>query len=472
MAWDRQVLMPPGGAPARTAHTAALSSMLHQERTSEELRSALEQAALEIDPSSEDAATVRVLQREISIHSKLPADLVEAKAKVSSDAYEKWRQARAQSDFNLLSPYLERLFDIARETANLLGHTDHIYDPLVDLFEEGATYEQAKAMFDAMKGPIRELVELAPSVDTSFLYGEWNTETLVSFAGRMARQIGFDFDKGRLDPTTNAFCSNMSSADVRMTTRPARHFGGILFSTLHEMGHGLYEQGSPSEWDRTPLAGGISLGVHESQSRTWENIVGRSYGFWRFFYPQLQEALPAFAAVDLATFYQAVNQIEPGPIRIGSDELTYNLHILVRFELECEILTNEVEVRDLPEAWNEKYRAYLGIVPKNDAEGCLQDVHWSRGSVGYFPTYAMGNMIGWQIWHRLEKDIPNTEDLMAAGNFERIHAWLREHVYSQGRRYRPTDLLMRVTGKAFGPDDYIAGMRAKYGTGLDVHNSV
>jgi carboxypeptidase Taq len=248
--------------------------MLHQEWTSEELRSALEQAALEIDPSSEDAATVRVLQREISIHSKLPADLVEAKAKVSSDAYEKWRQARAQSDFNLLSPYLERLFDIARETANLLGHTDHIYDPLVDLFEEGATYEQAKAMFDAMKGPIRELVELAPSVDTSFLYGEWNTETLVSFAGRMARQIGFDFDKGRLDPTTNAFCSNMSSADVRMTTRPARHFGGILFSTLHEMGHGLYEQGSPSEWDRTPLAGGISLGVHESQSRTWENIVG------------------------------------------------------------------------------------------------------------------------------------------------------------------------------------------------------
>lgn len=361
--------------------------------------------------------------------------------------------------------FLERLFDIARETAESLGYRDHIYDPLIDLFEQGATRAQAQAMFDAIKKPIRELANhaAAEDVDDSFLYSDWDAAELTAFAQNIAEHIGFDFHRGRLDVTTNAFCTNFSRDDVRLTARPSRHIGGILFSALHEMGHGLYEQGSPEKWDRTPLAGGVSLGLHESQSRTWENIVGRSRGLWSFFYGALQTEFPQLQCRSTEDFYRAINKVQPDPIRIGSDELTYNLHILVRFELECEILTGEVPISNLPEAWNEKYRSYLGIVPKNDGEGCLQDVHWSRGSVGYFPTYSMGNMISWQIWHRLEKDLPDPEALMAAGNFKPILDWLTENVYSCGKRYSPSELLLRVTGKPFGAQDYIDGMTKKYG---------
>jgi len=467
MAWDKQVLMPPGGAQARTEHTASLSAMLHSVWVSDELKAGADAAVAEAEVGSEDAAALRVLQREMEIQRKIPARLILEKARASSDAYEAWREARAQSNFAKLAPFLERLFDIARETAELLGYTNHIYDPLIDLFEEGATKDQAQAMFDAIKKPIRQLADIATEteVDDTFLYGDWDSKKLIAFSKAMTSKVGFDYNRGRLDLTTNAFCTNFSCGDVRLTARPSMHIGGILFSTLHEMGHGLYEQGSPRKWDRTPLSGGVSLGFHESQSRTWENIVGRSKGFWHGFLPDLQAGFSPLKGQSLEKFYAAINKVEPGPIRIGSDELTYNLHILVRFELECELLTGEVPVSELPEAWNEKYRQYLGIVPKNDGEGCLQDVHWSRGSVGYFPTYAMGNMIGWQIWRRLEEDLPDTEDMMTAGNFRPILDWLTENVYKMGKRFTPQELLLQITGKPFGADDYIAAMTAKYGAG-------
>lgn len=466
MGWDQQVLMPPGGTAARSAHMAILSRKAHEVMVSDEVRRLLEEVESEVEPGSDRAAAVRAFKREVDVRQALPSELVERKSRVSSEAYQAWREAKANSDFPKLAPHLKELFDIAKETSERRGFGDHVYDPLIDLFEEGATYAQAKSMFDTLKGPIRELIDYQGErgpVDARFLQGDWDQEALRAWAQRTAETIGYDFERGRLDITTNAFCTNFSRGDVRMTTRPNDRVEGIVFSSLHEMGHGLYEQNCPAEWDRTPLASGISLGVHESQSRLWENIVGRSLPFWRRFLPDLQQALPGLKDVDASTFYYAINRVEPGPIRIGSDELSYNLHILIRFEMECEILEGKVPIAEIPDAWNAKYWSYLGVMPKNDGEGCLQDVHWSRGSVGYFPTYSMGNLISWQVWEALLVDIPNADALVEDGNFVPILNWLTERIYSQGKRYRPDDLVQRVTGHAMSADAYIRGMQGKYG---------
>ncbi|MBN9501247.1 MAG: hypothetical protein J0H02_05670 [Armatimonadetes bacterium] len=238
--------------------------------------------------------------------------------------------------------------------------------------------------------------------------------------------------------------------------------GSAIFGSLHEAGHGMYEQGSPRAWDRTPLAGGVSYGLHESQSRTWENIVGRSRAFWQHFLPHLQRAFPQIAGKDLDTFYKAINKVKPSLIRVEADELTYNLHTMVRFEIECDVLTGALAVKDIPEVWNAKYTDYLGVTPPNDSEGCLQDVHWSMGSIGYFPTYSMGNLLSYQIWNALERDIPNTQDLMAAGNFKPMLEWLQANVYSQGKKHKPKDLIVQVTGKPMEATDYLQGLGAKY----------
>lgn len=464
MMWDRQVLMPPGGGPARTAHVGRLSRMAHTLFTAQETHDLLEKA--KSDANSEDElATIRVVTRDLRVQDALSTDMVERKSKVSSDAYDAWRVARTTSDFKKLEPYLVELFDIARETAESLGYKEHIYDALIDLFEEGTTTAAAQKMFDEIKEPSKAIMRMLDErgqVDASFLEGAWDQEALRAFSQDVADAIGFDFSRGRLDITTNAFCTNLSANDVRMTARPSASLNGIVFSSMHEMGHGLYEQGMPSTWERTPLIGGISNGVHESQSRTWENIVARSFGFWKRFLPDLQRHLPALSGVDSDRITRAVNHVEPGPIRIGSDELTYNLHILIRFELECDLVSGKVAVKDLPEAWIAKYKSYLGITPKNDGEGVLQDVHWSRGMVGYFPTYSMGNMMSWQIWHTLEKDVPNTDDLMAAGNFKPILGWLQDKIYSQGKRFTPRDLITRVTGRPMESKDYVLGMQRKF----------
>ena len=466
MNWDRQVLMPPGGTEARTAHVGRLSVLAHEILVSEEFRRAVDDLERASEPGTPEAAMARVLQRELRIKTRLPTELVRRKAQVSGDAYEAWKQAKAEANFSRLAPFLQELFDIARETAERLGYTEHIYDPLIDLFEEGATHADAARMFEQIKQPIVDLVrqiqERGSQPDDRVLRRDWDQEKLREVAEAMARAIGYDFERGRLDIAPNAFCTNFGPCDVRMTTRPSEHLKGIVSSSLHEMGHGLYEQGTPPQWARTPLAGGISLAVHESQSRTWENIVGRSRGFWTYFLPKLQAAFPALDAVSLDDFVKMINRVQPEFIRVGADELTYNLHILVRFEMECEILTGEVTIDDMSEAWNAKYEAYLGIRPPNDALGVLQDVHWSRGSVGYFPTYAMGNMIGAQIWRVLEQDLGNTDGLMADGHFKPILGWLQERVYAQAKLFPPRELVTRITGRPLETKDWLEYVRGKY----------
>ncbi len=466
MNWDRQVLMPPGGATARTAHVGILTSKAHALFTGDEFARALEAFEAEAQPGSEDVAMAAALRREVDIETKLPQELIKRHSRVSSDAYETWKTAKATNNFPLLAPFYEQLFDIAGETAGLLGYTNHIYDPLIDMYEQGATYSDAEAMFQGIKQPIVDLVrkirEEGTPVDDAALVGDWDKEALRLFSEQTISAIGFDLDRGRLNLAPNAFCSGTSCSDIRMTTRASEHLKGIVSSSLHEMGHALYEQNSPLKWDRTPLAGGISLAVHESQSRLWENIVGRSRGFWTYFLPKLQASFPRLGGLDVDSFYRALNKVEPDFIRVGADELTYNLHILVRFEIEVEILTGQVKIKDLPEAWNAKYTDYLGITPPTDTLGCLQDVHWSRGSVGYFPTYSMGNLIGGQMWKCVKHDLGDTDSLMAKGEFAPILGWLTDKVYQHARSIPPRELVTQVTGRPMEPTDWLAYATAKY----------
>lgn len=465
LSWDQQVLMPAGGAAARAAHAGRLRRLAHERLTGDEMLRAVEEAARETGPETDEGRAVAALQRELDTETKLPTELVVRKARLSSEAYETWKVAKATNDFPLLAPHLRGLFDVARETTDALGYADHPYDALINLYEFGATYAEARATFDAIKGPIVSLVrEIGekPPVDDSALRGAFDPEGLRRFAEKTASAVGFDFERGRLNVCPNAFCTNLGSTDVRMTTRPSDHVKGIVSSSLHEMGHGLYEQGSPAAWDDTPLAGGISLAVHESQSRLWENVVGRSRGLWTRFLPNLQAGFPQIA-LDVDGMVRAMNKVQPEFVRVGADELTYNLHILVRFELEVELITGSLAMDDLPEAWNAKYTDYLGITPPNDTLGCLQDVHWSRGSVGYFPTYTFGNLIGLQMWEVLQRDLGDTDALMAQGDFAPILGWLSERVYQQGKRYAPRELVTRVTGSPMKPDAWLRYARSKYG---------
>ena len=465
MDWDQQTFMPKGGAEARAEHLGILSRMAHETFVADETRNALEEA--KIEATDLDATMLRIVGRDLDLATKLPTKLVEEKTRLAAIAHEQWVEARAKNDFASFAPTLERMFEIAREEAEHLGYKEHIYDALLDQYEEGATAADCRAMFDAIKGPQVELVKrikAQPEIDDKFLYGSWDEKKQSAFTESLAKAIGFDFDRGRQDTAPHPFCTGWSIGDVRLTTRYKPYLGSAIFGTLHESGHGMYEQGSPMAWDRTPLAGGTSLGVHESQSRLWENIVGRSRAFWERFLPSLKTEFSALGDVDLDTFYRAINKVEPSLIRVEADELTYNLHVLVRFELECDILTNKLAVKDLPEAWNAKYEEYLDVTPPTDSEGCLQDVHWSMGSIGYFPTYSMGNLLSYQIWRTLQREVGDTDVLISEGKFEPILGWLVNNVYAKGRTLPPKELVQQVTGKPLGAEDYLEGLSAKYTT--------
>ena len=461
MEWDQQTFMPHGGAEARAEHLGRLSKMAHETFTSDETL----RLAQDAEGEGDDAAMLRVVRRDLDLATKLPTELVAEKTRLGAIAHEAWVKARAEDDFASFAPCLERMFEIAREEAEHLGYTQHLYDALLDQYEEGATAAEVRAMFDAIRGPqvalVKEIVAAGP-VDDSALVGEWDVAKQRAFTEEIVRAIGFDFSRGRQDTAPHPFCTGWSVDDVRLTTRYKPYLPSSIFGSLHEAGHGMYEQGSPAKWDRTPLAGGVSLGVHESQSRLWENIVGRSLPFWRRFLAPLQARFPALLDQTPESFYRKVNKVEPSLIRVEADELTYNLHVMARFELECDILTGALAVRDLPEAWNAKYEAYLGIRPMTDSEGCLQDVHWSMGSIGYFPTYTMGNLLSYQLWEALQRDLGDTDALIEAGDFAPILGWLTDKVYAMGRSVPPKSLVREITGEAMNARAYLDGLGSKY----------
>lgn len=467
MDWDQQVNMPPGGAEARAEHVAILSERAHSLFTSDETRRALENAKnAGVAEGSDDAGLLRVVERNLEIETKLPGDIVAERARLATQGHEVWAKARAESDFKAFQPILERTVDLSRRIAECLGYENHPYDALTDQYEEGATKEFWDEMFGSIREPISNLVAEIKGAkdqpDDAFLYGTWDEDKQREFSLKLIGGIGFRLDRGRLDVAPHPFCSGCGIKDVRLTTRYLDYLPSAIFGSLHEAGHGLYEQGSPEEWDRTPLAGGVSLGWHESQSRTWENIVGRSKAFWNHFYGDLQSTFPELGSVDLNTFYRSVNKSEPTFIRVEADEVTYNLHVLVRFEMETGMLDGSIAVKDVPAEWNARYEKYLGITPPDDRHGCLQDVHWSGGMLGYFPTYSMGNILSYQVWEILEKDLGDVDGLIAAGKFAPILGWLQEKIYRCGHKYPPQELLQRVTGGGLNAEPYLRRIREKY----------
>jgi carboxypeptidase Taq len=466
MDWDQQCYMPPGGADARAEHVGILSQMRFDLETADETGRLIEDAEREAAPNSEDAALVRVMKRSYNLATKLPSTLTAEKSRLGALAHEEWVKARKNNDFATFSPWLEKMFDLTRQEAECYGYTNHIYDALIDLYEEGATEADCRRMYDTLKTSnvalIKAIGDSPIKPDDSKLYGTWDVSKQRAFTELIVKEIGFDMENGRQDTAPHPFCANFSTTDVRLTTRFKDHIGSAIFGSLHEAGHGMYEQGSPKKWDRTPLAGGVSLGIHESQSRTWENIVGRSRAFWSRFLPRLQEHFPALNNFDLNTWYSAINKVQPSFIRVEADEVTYNMHTLVRFEIECDVLSSKMNIKDIPDAWNSKYQDYLGVTPETDSVGCLQDVHWSAGLIGYFPTYSMGNCLSYQFWNCLTRDLGDVNPMMAEGNFAPILGWLKENIYQHGCHFQPKDLVQMVSGKPIGAEDYLEGLKAKY----------
>jgi len=466
--WDQQTQMPEAASADRAEQVATLSRITHEHAVDAQIGRLLERLDGQLDPETVDGAMVRIARRDYDRAVCLPADLVEETARVTSLAEPAWVEAREQAEWSRFAPHLERIVDLRHRAAEAYGFIEHPLDPLIDLHEPGMTKARLTEVFAPMAERLIPLVRAVADADDdrdALLHGAYDEDRQEAFGRSVVGRFGYDWTRGRQDRAVHPFCTSFGIDDVRLTTRFEPDFlPTALFGTLHEAGHGMYEQGIDPALARTPLADGVSMGVHESQSRLWENLVGRSRPFWRAIYPKLQEAFPErLRAVDLETFYRAINRAAPSPIRVEADELTYNLHIFLRFEIEAGLLDGSLAVADVPAAWNAKMDELLGIVPADDAEGALQDIHWSGGAFGYFPTYAVGNVLSVQLYRTAEAAHPEIEEEMEQGELATLHGWLRDNVYRFGRRFDPDTLITRATGRALDPEPYMEYLETKYG---------
>ena len=468
LAWDQQTYMPKGGVEGRAEGMATLSRLAHEHFVDAETKGLLDDAG-DLDPGTEDGALVRRARRDYERSTRLPSRLVEEMTRAESLAEPAWVEARASSDFSLFAPHLEGILPLQREAAEALGYEDHPYDALLDGYEPGATKARLEVMFEELKKGIvpliREISERGDDGRAAVLRGSFDEVAQEAFGEEVVTAFGYDWNRGRQDRTVHPFCINFGPDDVRITTRfDPDWLSPALFGTMHETGHGLYEQGVDARYARTPLAGGTSMGIHESQSRMWENLVGRSRGFWSHYYPRLQGAFPEpLRGVDVEAFYRAINAVSPSEIRVEADEVTYNLHILLRFELEVALIEGSLAVADLPEAWNAKMEEYLGITPSSDATGVLQDVHWSAGLFGYFPTYTVGNVLSVQFFEEAVKASPQIPEGIRNGEFSALLQWLRQNIHRHGSFYLPDELVERVTGHPLDTAPYLRYLRTKFG---------
>ena len=470
--WDQETYMPPGGTTSRAEQLSTLSRLSHVRFTSDEvgrLLDALDGEVANKPYDSTEASLVRVIRRDYQLARKLPPELVAEISHASSTSMPVWRKARQEDKFSLFAPYLEKNVELNRRMADALGYARRPYDALIDYNEPGLTTAQLEDIFAQLKKAIVPLVadiaRHADEVDDSVLYRGFDPDRQLRYAADTVARLGYDLDRGRQDLSTHPFSTSFGPGDVRITTRVSRDFfNECLFGSIHESGHAMYNQGMGDDIDRTPLWDGASPGVHESQSRLWENLVGRSRPFWRHFYPSLREAFPKpLRDVDEETFYRAVNRSYPSYIRVEADEVTYNMHILMRFELENELLEGTLKVKDLPEAWNARFKSYLGLNVPNDREGVLQDIHWSFVSFGVFPGYTLGNLIGAQLMEKIRVDIPDLDAQIERGEFATLLGWLRKHVHRHGRKFTPDELLERATGKKLTAEPWISYVRQKFG---------
>jgi carboxypeptidase Taq len=467
-AWDQQAMMPPAGGPVRADQLGTISKVVHERLVSEELGELLEELRPyeeSLDFDSDEASLIRVTRRDRDKEVNVPTELREAQARAGAEAFPVWVEARANNDFELFRPYLERNIALRREYASCF-EVDEPYDALLDDFEPGMKTQEVRDVFTRLREGLVPLVaELsAQKIDDSCLFGDFPVAQQREMQLLLLERFGFREGSWRLDPVAHPFASSMGTSDVRMTTYyPAGEMRGI-FAAMHEGGHGLYEHNVDPALERTPLCRGTSLALHESQSRMFENLVGRSIQWWRWAYPELQRIFPSqFGGVALEDFHRAINKVQPSLIRIEADEATYSLHIILRFELEQELIAGEVEPADLPRVWNERMQDYLGVQVTDDAHGVLQDVHWSRGTIGYFSTYALGNVISVQIWDKVLEDVPDLYDHIERGDLTPLTAWLREKLWRHGRKFTPQETLERVVGGGMDPEPYLRYLSSKLG---------
>jgi len=466
--WDQRVMMPPGGSAARAEAIATVTRLAQERfvtddigRLLEDLRS-LEKGS---DYDSFEASLIRVTRRDYEKATRVPPELVGEINRASALGLSAWGPAREESNFEALRPCLEKNLELRHRYIECFDPPDEMYDVLLDNFEPNMKTAEVREIFDRLKEELVPLIsEIAEAgeIDDSFLQGEFDQDAQRAFSLDVLRRFGYTEDEWRLDQTPHPFMTTPGHGDIRLTTNFRPDDLSSLFATMHEFGHGVYEWGVDESLAGTPLASGVSLGLHESQSRTWENLVGRSRSFWRYFYPRLQETFRSqLGSVDEEAFYRAVNKVQPSLIRIDADEVTYNMHIILRFELEQDLIEGRITAADLPEAWNTKMHEYLGVDVPDDARGVLQDMHWAAGGFGYFPTYSLGNVISVQIWERTKEDLGDFDERFERGEFGELREWLREHLYRLGRKFTPQETIQRVTGSPIDAKPYVRYLRAK-----------
>lgn len=457
LGWDQETYAPVRSVEHRARQLAYLQGRIHKLQTSDAFRDGL---------SSLDPANQRELTHRYERATRLPQELVERDSETSSLAKAAWSEAREKDQFSIFAPHLEKLLTIAREKADHWGYEDEPYDALLSEYERGAKTSEVAELFDSIDTELAQIaaaaVEASSSIPADFLHGPAPLHAQQTLNREVAESLGFDFSQGRIDTTAHPFCTTLGPADVRLTTRYEDHdFASSLFGVMHETGHGLYEQGLPSSDFHLPSGHAVSLGIHESQSRLWENHVGRSLPFWEKWYPRAQELFPHLKEIPLDDFLPAVNRCAYSPIRVEADEATYDLHILLRFKLERALLAGELEVPDVPAAWNESFEKLFGFRPKNDTEGCLQDIHWSMGGLGYFATYSLGNINSAQLFAAAQKD-PEVSVAFSKGDFLPLLAWMQTHIHQHGSTLLPQDLMAQATGSKTDPQPYLDHLRNRF----------
>lgn len=468
--WDQATFMPPGGAEARGRQISTLSKLAHEKFTAPrlgELLAELKTPENEADFSSDEAALIRVTRRQYERATRIPAAFEAKFSAHCAQVYEVWTRARPDNDFASIAPLLEKSLDLSRELAGFFPY-ERIADPLIDFSDEGMKADSVAQLFSQLRAQLVPLVEevlAQPAPDTSFLHGWWDEPRQEAFSLAVVEAVGYDFSRGRIDKTHHPFMTKFSLGDVRITNRirgdePTE----LLFGSLHEAGHALYEQGIARGFEGTPLADGTSSGVHESQSRLWENLVGRSTAFWSHFYPRFQAEFPSqLGAVSLESFVAAINRVSRSLVRTDADELTYNLHVMIRFDLEMELLEGRLSVRDLPEAWRARYRSDLGMASETDSNGVLQDVHWFSGTVGgAFQGYTLGNILSAQFFQAARRDLGDLEAQFERGEFAPLREWLTREIYQHGAKFTASEITRRATGNDLTIEPYLAYLRGKF----------
>ncbi len=472
--WDQATYMPPGGVEARGRQLATLSELAQEKFTDPAVGRLLDelQPYQESQPyAGDEASLLRVTRREYERAIKLPPPFVAEIASHAARSYQAWTVARPANDFATMQPLLEKTLELSRRAAEYYGWPadGHMADALISEADYGMTVATLRPLFAALREqlvPLVEAIQQRPAPEDSFLYRHYPEQQQWDFGVQVVKRFGYDFQRGRQDKTHHPFMIKFGLGDVRITTRFREDdLGDGLFSTMHESGHAMYEQGINPDFDGTPLGGGTSAGVHESQSRLWENLVGRSRAFWRYYYPQLQAIFPQqLGDVPADVFYRAINKVKPSLIRVDADEVTYNLHVIIRFELELALLEGALAVKDLPEAWRASYRDYLGVVSPDDKDGVLQDMHWYYSQIGGgFQGYTLGNIMSAAFWRAANQAHPEIGDQIAQGQFSTLHGWLREHIYQHGSKFTAAMLVEQVTGAPLTIDPYIGYLKSKYG---------